>query len=254
MKKYMIITYIVFVHAVLGFVFLKNNSHKQLENTASGNQKVSNERLEFFNHMVFYHSRMDGNVPFGSVVFIGDSITQGLCVSAVVPCAVNYGIGYDTTEGVLQRLPVYNSIKRAGAVVIAIGINDFRQRNNEDILHNYLIIAERIPENIPVVFSAVLPLDEKVLHDCQGWNQRIRDLNEGLKNFCEKSGNHFFVDAGPYLLDNQGNLSVEFYDGDGIHLNSKGNAIWIRELQKALNKVQRGLATNEESVRHNFHR
>jgi lysophospholipase L1-like esterase len=238
MKKYIIIGYIVCVHAILGLVLLKNHSGRQVLNTISTNQPAQTEITDHFHHMIRYHSRMDGNVPLGSVVFIGDSITQGLCVTAVVPSAVNYGIGYDTTVGVLQRLPVYNSIKRAGAVVVAIGINDFKLRTNKDILDNYRIIAERIPKSVPVIFSAVLPLDEKSFSDCQGWNQRTRTLNADLKTFCDRSRNHFFVDAGPLLLDAQGNLAAEFHDGDGIHLNSKGNAIWIGELQKTLKNIQ----------------
>lgn len=246
MKKYIIITYIVCVHAILGLVLLKNNSSERVDTSAIAKQEVRSEITEHFHHMVRYHARMDGNVPFGSVVFIGDSITQGLCVSAVAPTAVNYGIGYDTTVGVLQRLPLYNSIKRAGAVVIAIGINDFKLRTNEDILQNYSTIAERIPENIPVIFSAVLPLDEKLFPDCRGWNQRIQALNTDLKAFCDRSRSHFFVDAGPLLLNGQGNLATEFHDGDGIHLNSKGNSIWIGELRRTLKNVQPKLAFNRE--------
>ena len=246
MKKYIVITYIVCVHAILGLVLLRGTVSEGVEKKDSANQSAQTEITEHFHHMVHYHARMDGNVPIGSVVFIGDSITQGLCVSAVAPTAVNYGIGSDTTVGVLQRLPVYNSIKRAGAVVIAIGINDLKLRTNEDILHNYSIIAERIPENIPVVFSAVLPLDEKLFPDCRGWNQRIQTLNTDLKTFCDRSRNHFFVDAGPLLLDGQGNLAAEFHDRDGIHLNSKGNAIWIGELRRALKNVQPKLAFNRE--------
>jgi lysophospholipase L1-like esterase len=248
MKKYIIITYIVCVHAILGLVLLQDYAGKRTDKPAIAKQEIKSEITEHFHHMVRYHSRMDGNVPSGSVVFIGDSITQGLCVSAVVPTAVNYGIGYDTTVGVLQRLPVYNSIKRAGAVVVAIGINDFKLRTNEDILHNYSIIAERIPENVPVIFSAVLPLDEKCFFDCQGWNQHIRNLNADLKTFCDGSRNHFFADAGPLLLDAQGNLAAEFHDGDGIHLNSRGNAICVGELQKSLKNVQQGLASNAKSI------
>ena len=41
---------------------------------------------------------MDSLVPVGATVFIGDSITQGLATSAVVPLSVNYGIGGDTTQ------------------------------------------------------------------------------------------------------------------------------------------------------------
>jgi lysophospholipase L1-like esterase len=249
MRKYIIVTYIICIHAILGVVLIKDGPGKRTENITVTKETAKSELTEHFHHMVLYHSRMDGNVPAGSIVFIGDSITQGLCVTAVAPSAINHGIGYDTTAGVLQRLPVYGSIKRAGAVVVAIGINDFRLRTNEDILHNYKMIAEKIPEGVPVVFSAVFPLDEKCFFDCQGWNRRIQALNIELKAFCSASKNHYFVDAGPLLLDAQGNLAAEFHDNDGIHLNSQGNAIWIGELQKTLREAQVKLASNEPSSR-----
>ena len=51
-----------------------------------------------------YHKRIDSNIPDDAVIFIGDSITEGLAVSSISPVSVNYGIGSDTTLGVLQRL------------------------------------------------------------------------------------------------------------------------------------------------------
>jgi len=88
--------------------------------------KQPNELTPHYHQMVTFHSHMDGNVPDDSVIFIGDSLTQGLCVSAVACPSVNYGIGNDTTLGVLQRISQYESIQRAKVVVIAIGINDWR--------------------------------------------------------------------------------------------------------------------------------
>jgi lysophospholipase L1-like esterase len=151
----------------------------------------------------------------------------------------NYGIGSDTTFGVLQRLPAYKSIERASAVVIAIGVNDMKYRSNEDILHNYSVITDQIPKNIPVIFSAILPLDEEVREEWQGRNQnRIKRLNFKLEELTKISTNLFFVNAGQLLVDAKGNLADKFHDGDGIHLNSQGNAIWIQQLQKAIKNAQ----------------
>ena len=240
MKKRIIYAYIVCIHLLLGVVLLKSYffqcaEHKQGSSQAATTQP---EITQHFKRMLRYHARMDGNVPDGAVVFIGDSITQGLCVSAVAPSSVNYGIGSDTTVGVLQRLPAYKSINRASAVVIAIGINDMRLRSNEDILRNYSAMVEQIPKDMPVIFSAVLPLDQEIRDYWQGMNDRIKALNAELEGLTEKSENLFFVDAGAILVDDQGNLADEYHDGDGVHLNPKGNAIWIQHLQKAIEKAQ----------------
>ncbi len=69
--------------------------------------------------------------PDKSVVFVGDSLTQSLYVDAVARPSVNYGIGGDTTVGVLGRLPEYRSILCASAVVMAIGVVYMKFRDNQ---------------------------------------------------------------------------------------------------------------------------
>ena len=247
MKKRLTITYILCIHLILGFVLFKSDFIQRVESKILFGQYTKPKFTEHFNAMLDYHSRMDGNMPDGAVVFIGDSHIQGLCVSAIVPSSVNYGIGGDTTAGVLQRLPNYKSIGRASAVVIAIGINDMKFRSNEEILHNYSAIAGQIPENIPVIFSAVLPIDEEARDDWQGRNQdRIRSLNSELENLTREYENYFFVDGGALLTDAQGNLADEFHDGDGLHLNSKGNAIWIQQLQMIIAISQQSAVDDKE--------
>lgn len=238
MKKYLAIAYIIFIHVSLGLVLLKSDFLERFSNKFGLGLTSQHKIIKYYNDMVCYHSRMDGNVPDGAIIFIGDSFVQGLCVSAVVPEAVNYGIGGDTTVGVLRRLPTYSSLIRAGVVVVAIGYNDLKFKNNKEILSNYSAIAEQVPHNIPIVFSAVLPIDEKKRVELHGRNQRIKTINKELKAFTMKSKNMFFVDAGSSLTDAQGNLADEYQDGDGIHLNAKGNAIWIIELQEIVKKAK----------------
>ena len=96
--------------------------------------------------MLGYHKRMDGNIPDDSTIFIGDSLTQSLAVSAISPRSVNYGIGNDTLIGVLKRIGEYKSIYRSSMIVIAVGINDLKiGKNIEEILYNYEAIIKKIP-------------------------------------------------------------------------------------------------------------
>ncbi|MBT6048531.1 MAG: hypothetical protein HOI47_00660 [Candidatus Scalindua sp.] len=237
MKKHIAIVYIACVHFFLGIVRrVRGKINFVIAHT---------DNISFFDVILSYHSRMDDNVPDGTVIFIGDSITQALCVSAIVPVAVNYGIGGDTTFGILRRLPTYRSICRASAVVFAVGVNDMNYSSNEKILCNYLAIAESVPNNITVIFSAVLPISENVCtkdirNDC------IKALNSGLRAITLKFENLFFVNAGPLLIDSQGNLADEYHVGDGLHLNPKGNIILIRELQKAIEGAKQYAALDKE--------
>ncbi len=197
------------------------------------------ELTEHYRRMMIYHLRIDGNVPVGAVVFIVDSITQGLCVAAVCERAVNYGIGSDTTLGVMNRLPQYGSLSRAAAVVIAIGVNDLSRRDNDAIVENYRKMIELIGDKAPVIFSAVLPLDERVETVGADRNERIIALNEALERLCREKG-CAFVDVRQALVDETENLAPEFHVGDGVHPNAAGCALWIEGLKHAVDKAREG--------------
>ena len=241
MKKQITIIYLIGIHLLLAVVLLKGDFIDRVQTKLGIQQSgLSAEITQHFHRMLCYHKRMDGNVPDGSVVFIGDSITQGLCVSAVTCPSVNYGIGSDTTLGVLQRLPDYRSIDRASVVVFAIGINDMQRRSNDEILENYRLIIEQIPKTTQIVFSAALPLDQESREEWHGRNQdRIKRLNSSIQRLANTNSRVFFVDAGSLLVDASGNLADKFHDGDGVHLNSKGNAIWISALRDGIQRAHR---------------
>ncbi len=189
------------------------------------------EITDHYRTMLRYQIRMDGNVPDHSVIFIGDSLTEGLCTDAVISPSVNYGIGSDTTAGVLARLPEYHSLERAAAVVLEIGVNDMNFRSNAEIIQNYRRILKSFPDGVPVICVGVLPVNESIYHGPAVTNARIRDLNAAIKTLCSENPHWLFLDSGASLVDNAGNLSAPFQDGDGIHLNSAGNRIWIERLK-----------------------
>lgn len=245
MSKQIFIIYLLCIHALLGFILYKSDFIERVQNKLGIRDTAQPEITEYYQRMVSFHSRMDGNVPQNAILFIGDSAIQGLGVSAIAPSSVNYGIGNDTTVGVLQRLPVYKSINKAAAIVLFIGFNDMKFRTNEAILHNISEIIQQIPNNVPVIFSSLLSPDEKVRDPNQSWKKRIHSLNEEIKTLTRTSKNLFFLDMDPLLINTQGNLKEEYHVGDGLHLNSKGNAIWIMELKKTLkNTLKLNLETS----------
>ena len=197
---------------------------------------VRPEITDHYRTMVRYHQRVDGNVPDLAVVFIGDSLAQGLCTEAVACPSVNYGIGSDTTVGVLGRLPYYqHSLKRASAVVLAIGVNDLMFRDNAAIVTHYGRILRELPAGVRVVCSALLPIHEGIYRPNQAvTNARIRELNSALKALCADDHRCVFVDPRSGLTDPEGQLRMELQDGDGIHLNAAGNQVWIESLRAGL--------------------
>jgi len=146
---------------------------------------------------------------------------------------VNFGIGKDTTVGVMYRLPKYHSIKSARAVVLAIGFNDLKRRDNDAIIQNISSTLAEIPAEIPVLLCGVMPVDEGP-KNLVGFNLRIVALNEKLASMGPKRPNTVFLDPVPVLADESGVLPAVLHFGDGIHLSPKGYNLWIGAMIKGL--------------------
>ncbi len=235
--KTIVIIYLLLIHIFVGITIVKTDIISRFQ-AKLGYEVTSDEITPHYYTMLAFHKRVDKNIPEKSLVFIGDSITQGLAVIAVSPQSINYGIGQDTTVGVLKRMPLYRSILESKAVVIAVGINDLKRRSNAEIVKNYRSIVNLVPRNIPVLFSAVLPVDE-VASGKVGFNERIRKLNDSLSDICKKSRRLYFLNISKFVVNSNGNLSADYHIGDGVHLNRLGNEIWIAELKEYIQVMAR---------------
>ena len=236
-RKLVRVIYISIIHLILIGVLWKTGFMSRLK--AKWQEGDQEEITDHFRRMVTYHKRVDANVPNGAIIFIGDSLTQSLCVSSVAQPAVNYGIGSDTSAGVLKRLEYYQSIKRAKAVILAIGTNDLRFRGNDEIIENIEAIRLQIPSGTPVIISSVLPVDFEAKDN---WNppnrrNRVRELNERLKLFCIQAEHTWFVNTPSAMVDNAGNLRDDLHVGDGLHLSLKGNRIWGSALKNKIHSI-----------------
>ena len=221
--------YLVLLHLALLIVLLKPGVILRLR---SAIHLYRPETDSCYDTRLTFQLRVDSCVPPSSVLFFGDSITEGLCVSAVTEAGINFGIGSDTTLGLLRRIPRYHSLSQARAVVLAVGANDIERRSNEEIVENMRKIAALIPRQIPVVVSAVLPVDENSQRNRR--NDRIEELNRLLKDYCSSRQYCLFVDSGAKLKDSSGNLAPRYHIGDGVHLSREGYFVWIDDLKKTL--------------------
>lgn len=226
--------YVIFLHLALAGVLLKSDFlNRNVEPEA-----VKIEIPAYYHRVLGYHSRSVDVVPDGAVIFIGDSITQGLSVAAVHPLGVNYGIGGDTTRGVLERLETYlPALRRAGAIVVAVGINDGQYRCVEEAIRNYDQILDTLPQDRRVVVSAILPFTNEK-HGTEILDPKwVERFNSELEHLASEREWVEFVDASKGLdADNDGRLDAPFQVGDGVHLNSTGYAVWIPCLKNAIQK------------------
>lgn len=185
-----------------------------------------------YQDMVTFCSRVETNIPDNGVVFIGDSQVHGLCVAAVTPNGVNLGIGGELSSGVLQRLRTYRSIHHVRAIVVAVGANDLIQGKQDGIAERFEEIIGLIPKTVPVVLSAIIPVDERITPKAR--NRNIYSVNLDIAKVCSKFKNCYYSDLKDLLQDASGNLSPRYHIGDGVHLNAQGNQIWIDALRHIL--------------------
>ncbi len=139
------------------------------------------------------------------------------------PNIKNRGIGWETAEGVLDRIG-YISKGHPTKIFIMVGINDIINYDMEleKIVHDYRNIINTIKNNSPetqIYVLSVLPLDEN-RRGHQSKNRKVFSLNSRLKSFIN-GRDVLFVDLSPLLTDENSNLDLK-YSYDGVHLNSMG--------------------------------
>lgn len=173
--------------------------------------------------MLAYHRAMDGSVPTGAVIFLGDSITQGLATTAIAPWSVNFGIGHLTARELAAHLDQYRSLERASAVFLMIGINDLAHRGGPRLESDLDALAAALPANKPLVWSAILPTWAPGIDA-----GRIAAVNRAIATICGRRPGCLYLDTEPAFL-----AGGEALLRDGLHPNDAGYAVWIGLLRSA---------------------
>ena len=167
--------------------------------------------------------------PAGAVALFGDSIAHGLAEFEVSPVAVNFGLGGDTVAGVTGRLRAASADDSASAVVVHVGTNDLARRGADEVAREWASLLDAVPAGVPVVASAVLPVDSDARGPEGGRNGRAAAFNELARAACERRPGCTFVPS-PFSAP----LSRRFHVGDGLHLNRAGSARLARALAEAV--------------------
>jgi lysophospholipase L1-like esterase len=236
-KKALLALYLIFIHVlvILCFVYPElpvKAGHKL------GLTSIDLSMQRFYLRMKSYYFRQDKALTKEAILFIGDSHIQGLPVLEITNNGVNYGIGGDTTSGVKARLSDYQSIRSAEVVVLAIGINDLLSGHSGEYVENTIIqIVKSILPKAYVLISEIHPVDEKLL-GVKGLNTTILEINQKLRHFCMEDERLQCTGIGAKLMNGAGQLSSSFHIGDGLHLNSAGNKLWIEKLKIQIIKIK----------------
>lgn len=181
--------------------------------------------------MLSYHRAMDELIPDKTIIFLGDSITQGLATVAVAPYTVNYGIGGQTATELLDAISSYKSLGRASVIVLTIGINDIRFGMSEGLNERYRKIEAALPRGTPLIWNSVMPANLSALQKAS-----VVDANHSIMALCQKRTNCVFLKTSSFLADANGEM-VRRYFYDDVHLNSHGYRQWISALKNAIQQI-----------------
>lgn len=169
-----------------------------------------------------------------TVVFLGDSITQGGDWAAWFPelNAVNLGLGGSTSEDILERLGAVVAAD-PDEIVLLIGTNDLGMRRNvESLVRNVQSILVDLRRDLPgsrMLVQSIMPRGRE-------FADRIREANIHLRQFSA-TVHAQFLDLWPAMALDDGELNPTFSD-DRLHLNDAGYEAWLSELRPALVRLR----------------
>jgi lysophospholipase L1-like esterase len=177
------------------------------------------------------------NTP-AEIVFAGDSLVADGLWSEFFSEIHDRGIGGETTAGLLDRLDeIIESKPRQ--IFLWIGTNDLADATHEaQILRNYRAILDRLRKEAPqtaLTVIAILPVNEKAPKPPTQTNAQISSVNRQLKALVGEFPGVRFVDLGPILSDESGQLSRKF-SVDGVHLNLDGYLAILKPLEESIPK------------------
>lgn len=171
----------------------------------------------------------------GGIVFVGDSITQDFNVYEYFPKhrVYNRGIGGDTSQGVLSRLPESVFELKPKKVFLNIGTNDLQLLDDgiEAIFLRQKEIVEKIhgfdPE-IEIYLISVYPVNPNIDAGTVGKrnNKDIKKLNALLSKIEETT----YINLYDLLIENE--VLHPNYTIEGLHMNQNGYEIIKTELTK----------------------
>jgi len=196
--------------------------------------------MNFTNPIVKLYQRKINNVFFelnenaepGGIVFLGDSSSDFFRINEFFhgKYVINRGIGGDTTDGVLKRMPESVYDLSPSKVFILIGTNDLAHGKSEEyIVGNISAIISGIRKNCPdasIYLESIYPVsssrDKKIkrLYIGRRSNDKIMRINQSLEKLAGEHGAKY-IDVFSRLTGKDGNIRLE-YTVEGLHLTVKG--------------------------------
>jgi N-acetylglucosamine-6-sulfatase len=180
------------------------------------------------------------------LLFVGDSITDGwrnagqpVWDEHFAPLKpANFGIGGDTTQGVLWRMQngELDNFK-ARLIVLMLGTNNINRNPIDEIVDGNRLIVEEFKKRQPqakVLLLGIFPRSQEATHP---YRASIKEINGKLARLADDK-QVFFMDIGDRFLTPDGTLTTEIMP-DGLHPNLRGYRIWADAISGRVRELMR---------------
>lgn len=160
------------------------------------------------------------------VVLLGDS---NIWLFGPTPHSVNFGVSGEVTEGLLRSMPRYApSVRKAGAVLLMIGINDLWAHKTNGLAERFGRIASAVPADVPLVWNSIVPAEDFRIDPAD-----IKAANAAIAALCRARSGCTYVDTWSFLAKD-GKQIPGLFRADGVHLSAEGYKQWSAALRGAL--------------------
>jgi lysophospholipase L1-like esterase len=167
------------------------------------------------------------------IIFVGDSLTEWYNWAHRFPDydVANLGVSGETVDEMLDRRVLIRS--RAGVpdfIFLMTGINNILQERYEvnapyrEIIRNFTAWWKRPV----VVIQSILPVEYSWIS-----NDTIRDTNRRLQEIAREFDTEY-LDVYRSFVDPDGKPVPGLLSDDGVHLATKGYAVWSAEIERFL--------------------
>jgi lysophospholipase L1-like esterase len=180
------------------------------------------------------------------LLFVGDSITDGwrnagqpIWDQHFAPLKpANFGIGGDTTQGVLWRMQ-NGELEgfKAKLIVLMLGTNNINRNPNDEIVEGDRLIVEEFKKRQPQGKVLILGIFPRAQQASDPYRASIKDINSKLARLADNK-QVFYMDIGEKFLTPDGTLTPEIMP-DGLHPNLRGYRIWADAISGRVKELMR---------------
>ncbi|MDT0593611.1 GDSL-type esterase/lipase family protein [Glaciecola petra] len=235
MLKKTFIIYILLIHVLVAVLVIKTDTYHAIM-LKLGKQPTNSQTEHYINSLYAFQSYLDQQIESSHDFVVGDSIGQSLNTINLDSPVINWGIGHNTSQRLLEKIASLSSLKNARRVIIFIGINDLNaNRSVAEIVENSRGILKMLSTNTQVFWVSTFHMAED-RHNAELINNRVTKLNIEMKNVSQNDPRVTFLNINSEFSQN-GYLKKKYDRGDGLHINRDGYRViteWInREVLNA---------------------